>query len=68
MRHHILLPGFKGENPGPTYYLSPTNIYGLIIHDASNNTCSYYTWTEFEIKKGMNNIASCLLCWLNDKG
>ena len=66
--HNILLPSFKGEQPGPTYYLSPENIYGLVINDASNNICSVYTWTEFEGKKGMNNIYSCLLHWINDKG
>ena len=37
-------------------------------NDASNNICSVYTWTEFEGNKGMNNVASCLLSWLNDKG
>ena len=33
------LPSFKIEQNRPTYFLSPTTIYGLVIHDASNNTC-----------------------------
>ena len=28
----------------------------------------FYTYTGFERKKGMKNIASCLLCWINVKG
>ena len=68
MCHHILLSSFKGEHPGPTYCLSPDNIYGLGIHDSSNNIYFVYTWTEFEGKKRMDNTSSCLLRWLNDKG
>ena len=69
---HVHVPeyhfsSFKGEQPGPTYYLSPANIYGLGIHYAFNNICSVYTCTQFEGKKVMNNIASWLLCWLNEK-
>ena len=66
--HNMFLSSFKGEHPGPTYYLSPANIYGVDIHDASNNIFSVYNWTEFEGEKGVKNIASCLLRWLNDKG
>ena len=68
MFHNILLNIFKGEQPGPTYYLLPENIYGLGIHDASNNICLVYTWAEFEGMKGMNNISYFLLCWINYKG
>ena len=68
MCHNILLRGFKSEQPGPNYYLPQSNIYGSDIHDYSNNICSVYTWTEFEGKKGMDNIASWILCWLNDEG
>ena len=68
MCQNILLPSFKGEHPIPTYYLLPANIYGLGINDASNNICPFHTWIEFEVKKGMNNIASCILCWINAKG
>ena len=68
MFQNILFPRSKVEHPGPTYYLPPANIYGLGINDDSNNICSIYTWTEFEVKKGMENIASCLLCYINDKG
>ena len=65
---NIILPIFKGEQPVPTYYLSHANSFGLFIHDTSNNVSSVYAWTEFEVKKRMNNIASFLLCWLNYKG
>ena len=58
---------FKGEQPGPTHYLPPANIYGLVMHDAYNNICSVYTWTEFEGKKLMNNVESCLIHWINEK-
>ena len=68
MFKNILLSRFKGEQPGPTHYLPPANIYGLVMHDAYNNICSVYTWTEFELNKGMNNIAYFLLSWINDKG
>ena len=68
MYYNILLPGFKGEHPGPNYYLLSDNIYGLGIHDSSNNICSVYAWNYFEGRKSVNNIASCLFCWLNDKG
>ena len=68
MFQNIIFPSFKGEQPRPNYYLFPDNIYGLVISDASNNIRSVYTWTEFEVKKGMNNIASCLLCCLSYKG
>ena len=74
MQHHIVcysdhgnVPSFKGENHGRAYYLSPSNIYGLGIHDASNNICYVYTWTELEGKKGMNNISFFLLRFLNEK-
>ena len=51
-------------------YLLPVadHIYGLSIHDASNNRCYFYNVTEFEVNKGMNNIAYCLLFWINYKG
>ena len=62
------LPRFKGEQTRPTYYLLTDNIYGLGIHDASNNICSVYNWTEFEGKKSINNIVSCILCCINAKG
>ena len=65
MCQNILLLPFKGEQPGPNYYLLPANIYGLSIHDASNKICSDYTWNDFEGKKGMDNIVYCLICWLN---
>ena len=65
---NTLFPSLKSEQPGTTYYLSPANIYGLVIPDASNNTCSVYTWTGFEVNKGMNNLDFFLLCWINDKG
>ena len=68
MFQNIILPIFKGENPRPTYLLLPANIYGWGIHDAYNNICSVYNWTEFEVKKGMNNVSSCLVCWLKYKG
>ena len=68
MWQNIFLPSLKYEHPRPTYYLSPANIYSLVIHDDSNNICSVYTWTEFEGERGMKNISSCLLCWINDKG
>ena len=68
MSYNILLPSLKIEHPGPTYYLSPANISGLVIHDASNNICSVYTWAEFEGKKGVYNIASFRLCCFNYKG
>ena len=68
MCHNILLTNFRGEQPGTTYYLPPANIYGLGIHDDSNNICSVYTWTEFKGKKAMNNISSWLMFWLNEKG
>ena len=68
MCHNILLPIFKVEQTGPTHYLPPDNIYGLLIYDYFNNICSVYTWTEFELNKGMNNIAYFLLSWINDKG
>ena len=56
MFQNILFQGFKGEQPGPTYYLSPENIYGFCIHDASNKNCYVYIWIEFEGKKGMKKI------------
>ena len=62
------MPIFTGEQPIPTYYLSPENIYSLGIHGASNNIWSIYTCIVFERKKCMNNISYCVLCWLNDKG
>ena len=68
MCQNILLPRFKGEQTGPTYYLLPANIYGLGIKDDYNDSCSVYTQTEFEGNKGMKNIAYCLFGWLNDKG
>ena len=64
---NIIFPIFKGEQPGPTYYLSLANIYGLGIHYASNKICSVYAWTEFEGKKEMKNIYYCLLCWISEK-
>ena len=67
MSQNIFLLGSKGEQPVYTYYLSPANIYGLVVHDVYNNTYSVFTWSEFEGRKGMNNIASCLLRWLNYK-
>ena len=48
--------------------MSPSNIYVFGIYYASNNICSFYTCTEFEGKKGVNNIACFLLRWINDKG
>ena len=68
MCNNIIFPIFKGQYTGPNYYLSPSNIYGLGIHDDSNNICSVYTLTEFEGKKRMKNISSCLLCCINYKG
>ena len=68
MYHNIHFPSFKYEHTGPTYYILPSNIYGLGIHDNSNNMCSVYTYTEYEGKKGTKNIASCLICWLNENG
>ena len=67
MWQNIILPGLEGEHPGPIYYLSPSKLYGLGIHDAYNNTRLVYTSTEFVGKNGMNNIASCLLRCLNYK-
>ena len=67
MCQNIIIPSFKVEQYRPTYYILPANIYGSGIQDASNNICSIYMWTEFEGKKGMNNIASWLLLWINDK-
>ena len=61
MCQNIIIPSFKVEQYRPTYYILPANIYGSGIQDASNNICSIYMWTEFEGKKGMNNIASWLL-------
>ena len=68
MCQNIHFPGFKGELPRPTYYLFPENICGLGINYASNHIYYAYTWTEFELKKGLNNIDYCLLCWIDDKG
>ena len=62
------LPIFKGEQPGPNYYLFPDNIYDLGIHYAINNICSIYTWTESEGKKRTNKIAAYVLICINDKG
>ena len=58
MQHNIILTSLKTEQTKPTYCLSPANIYGSGIHDASNTICSVYTWTGFEVNKGMENIAS----------
>ena len=44
------------------------NIFGLVVHDDSNNTCSIYTWDKFEGNIGIKHIDSCLLRWMNDKG
>ena len=68
MCQNILLPRFKGEQPGSIYYLSLANIYGLGIHDTSNNICYFNNYTEFERKKEMNNIVSWLLRWINAMG
>ena len=68
MFQNVLLPGFKFEQPGPTYYLTPANIYVPGINDASNNIFFIYICTEFEVKKGVKNMTSCLLCYINDKG
>ena len=68
MCQNILLSSFKGEHPRHKYYLLSTNIYGLGIHDAYNNICSVYTWNEFKGNNGINNIAYCLLIWINDRG
>ena len=59
---------FKGKHHGPNYYLSPANIYGLGIHDSTNNICSVYTWNKSEGNKWTNNISCCLLFWINYKG
>ena len=67
MWQNIPLTIFKGEQPVSTYYVSPVNIYGLGVHDASNNIFSVYTWDEFEVNKGMSKISSCLLFWINAK-
>ena len=67
MFQNILLTSLKYEHPGPTYYLFWANIYGLDIHNDSNSIYYVYTWTDFEVKKGMNNIASCLIRCFNDK-
>ena len=68
MCHNIIFPSFIGEQPRPTYYLSPANIYGLVINDASKNTCSVFTQNKFEGRKGLNNISSYLLHCINEKG
>ena len=47
MFHNIFLSIFKGEQPRPVYNLSPANIYGLGIRDASNKIFSVCARTEF---------------------
>ena len=64
---NIIFPTLKGEHTGPKYYLLTESIYGLNIHDAYNKIGLFYTWNLFEVIKGMNNITSCFLSWINNK-
>ena len=73
MGQNLNVPNFEGEQPGDTYYMSPLTVllFGVVqnaTEDGGPDTMNAYTWQEFEGDRGQNNITSCLLQDLKNRG
>ncbi|KAK6182763.1 hypothetical protein SNE40_010374 [Patella caerulea] len=54
-------------NVGSAYYLRKLNVYNFTILELQTHQGFCYTWNESEGKRGTNEIASALTCWLLEK-
>ena len=73
MGQNLNVLNFEGEQPGDTYYMSPLMVllFGVVqnaTEDGGPDTMNAYTWQEFEGDRGQNNITSCLLQDLKNRG
>ena len=72
MGQNLCLPNFEAEQPGDTYYFSPLTIllFGVVDNatEDKKDRMNAYIWREFDGARGANNIASCLLKDLKQRG
>jgi hypothetical protein len=62
------IPNFASKQPGATYYYAPMSAYVFGVVDASQDRLAAYVYTEDQVKKGGNNVASLLMLHLQRSG